>query len=139
MAANLHFAVCEVYRQAISERRAEREAFDMATSALCERHPGIRPAEARRRVAEMLCNDPPGSGVTGAQGVSEMTDKSPNKFSLRPEAPLHPAGAGSISDRCETASADSFPASDAPAWTAVTGSGAPRTGRSPLHNQEQSS
>ena len=66
MAANLHFAVCKIYRQAISERRAEREAFDMATSALCERRPGIRPVEARRRVAEMLCNDPPGSGITGA-------------------------------------------------------------------------
>ena len=31
MQANLHYAVCEIYRQAIAERRAEREAFDMAT------------------------------------------------------------------------------------------------------------
>ena len=49
--ANLHFAVCETYRQAIAERRAEREAFDMADAMVCERHPGVRPVEARRRVA----------------------------------------------------------------------------------------
>jgi hypothetical protein len=65
MAANLHFAVvCETYRQAITERRAEREAFDMATRVVCERHPGVRPVEARRRVAEMLCRDPPVPGIT---------------------------------------------------------------------------
>jgi hypothetical protein len=65
MAANLHFAVCETYRQAISERRAEREAFDMATRVVCERHPGVPPVEARRRVAEMLCSDPPAYGLLG--------------------------------------------------------------------------
>jgi hypothetical protein len=65
MAANLHFAVCETYRQAIAERRKEREAFDMATKVVCERQPGVRPVEARRRVAEMLCGDPPVSGITG--------------------------------------------------------------------------
>lgn len=66
MAANLHSAVCEIYRQAISEHREEREALDMATKTFCERHPGARRVEARRRVAEMLCNDPPWSGITGA-------------------------------------------------------------------------
>jgi hypothetical protein len=65
MAANLHIAVCRTYRQAIAERRAEREAFDMATRVVCERHPGVQPVEARRRVAEMLCGDPPVSGTTG--------------------------------------------------------------------------
>jgi hypothetical protein len=65
MAANLHFAVCEAYRQAISERRAEREAFDLAARVVCERHPDVRTGEARRRVAEMLCSDPPASGKTG--------------------------------------------------------------------------
>lgn len=65
MITNLHFAVCATYRQAIAERRAEREAFDMATRVVCERHPGVPPVEARRRVAEMLCGDPPVSGITG--------------------------------------------------------------------------
>src|SRR6476661_4467492 len=69
MAANLHFAVCAIYRQAIAQRRAEREAFDMATRVVCERHPGVRPIEARRRVAEMLCGDPPVSGVTGESSL----------------------------------------------------------------------
>jgi hypothetical protein len=65
MAANLHFAVCAIYRQAIAQPRPEREAFDLATKAVCERDPGVRPVEARRRVAEMLCRDPPVSGITG--------------------------------------------------------------------------
>jgi hypothetical protein len=59
---NSHFAVCETYRQAISELRAE---CDLAARAVCERDPGVRPGEARRRVAKMLCNDPPGCGITG--------------------------------------------------------------------------
>jgi hypothetical protein len=66
MAANLHFAVCETYRQAIAERRAECEGFDMAARVVCERHPGVRPVEARRRVAEMPCGDPPVSGMKGS-------------------------------------------------------------------------
>jgi len=37
----------------------------MASKVVCERDPGVRPVEARRRVAEMLCRDPPGSGITG--------------------------------------------------------------------------
>lgn len=66
MAANLHSAVCATYRQAIAEHRAEREAFDMvATKVVCERHPGVPPVEARRRVAEILCGDPPVSGGMG--------------------------------------------------------------------------
>ena len=69
MAANLHFAVCETYRQAITERRPEREAFDMATRVVCQQQPGVRPVEARRRVAEMLCGDPPVSGVTGESSL----------------------------------------------------------------------
>jgi hypothetical protein len=65
MQANLHYAVCETYRKAIAKRRAQGEAFDMATKLVCERHPGVSPFEARRRVATMLCCDPPISGMTG--------------------------------------------------------------------------
>ena len=65
MAANLHFAVCATYRQALTECRPEREAFDMATRVVCEQQPGVRPGEARRRVAEMLCGDPPVFGTPG--------------------------------------------------------------------------
>jgi hypothetical protein len=67
-----------------------------------------------------------------------MTNKSPKRFGRLPRTPPHPTGAGSASDRFETASADSFPASDAPGWTAVTGVGAPRAIGGPRHNEEQS-
>jgi hypothetical protein len=77
MAAKLHFAVCETYRQAIAERRAEREAFDMATKVVCERHPGVRQVEARRRVAEMLCGDPPVSGITGESSFKFIATEFP--------------------------------------------------------------
>jgi hypothetical protein len=71
--------------------------------------------------------------------LPEMTDKSSKPFGRRSEAARHPTAAGSIRDRCETASVDSFPASDAPGWTAVTGSGAPRiTEGGHLHNEERS-
>ena len=69
MAANLHSAVCATYRQAIAGHRAEREAFDMATKVVCEGHPGVPPVEARRRVAEMLCGDPPVAGDNGGEFV----------------------------------------------------------------------
>jgi hypothetical protein len=68
-----------------------------------------------------------------------MTEKSSTKCGRRPGARFHLTGAVSIGDRYEIASADSFPASDAPGWTAVTGSGAPRSGGGLLHNEERSS
>ena len=64
MEADLHYAVCATYKQAISKRRAQREAFELATRLVCKRHPGVKPAEARQQVAAMLCCDPPASGVT---------------------------------------------------------------------------
>jgi hypothetical protein len=67
-----------------------------------------------------------------------MSKKSLKRFSHLPGATPHPTGAGSASDRFETASTDSFPASDAPGWTAVTGVGTPRTIGGPWHNEEQS-
>jgi hypothetical protein len=71
--------------------------------------------------------------------LQAMTEQSSKKFRRRAGARLHPTGAISTDDRYEIASADSFPASDAPGWTAVTGSGAPRTGGDFLHNKEASS
>jgi hypothetical protein len=68
-----------------------------------------------------------------------MTDKSSDKYSPRPAAPPLPIGTVSISDGCETASVDSFPASDAPSWTVVVGTGAPRTRGGLLRNEEPSS
>jgi len=67
-----------------------------------------------------------------------MTNKSPKMFSRLSGTPPHPAATVPTGDRFETASADSFPASDAPGWTAVTGLGAPRTIGDPWHNEEQS-
>ena len=68
-----------------------------------------------------------------------MTEKSSNKFGHRPGTLPLRAGAVPIRDRYEIASVDSFPASDAPGWTTVTGSGAPCTGDDFLRNEEPSS
>jgi hypothetical protein len=58
MQADLHRTVREAYRQAISERRAQREAFDLATQLLRASQPRVKPIEARRLVAKMLCYEP---------------------------------------------------------------------------------
>jgi hypothetical protein len=59
MQADLHRAVRETYRQAISERRAPRKAFDLAAQLLRASQPHVKPVEARRLVAKMLCYEPP--------------------------------------------------------------------------------
>jgi hypothetical protein len=48
----------ETYRQAISERSAQREAFGLATQLLRARQLCLKPVEARRLVVKMLCYDP---------------------------------------------------------------------------------
>jgi hypothetical protein len=58
MQVDLHRTVRETYRQAISGRRAQREAFNPATQLLRARQPGVKPVEARKLVAKMLCYDP---------------------------------------------------------------------------------
>lgn len=65
-----------------------------------------------------------------------MTNKSLDGFSRLSVTSPNPT-AVPTSDRFETASADSFPASDAPSWAAATGLGTPRTNGGPLHNEEQ--
>ena len=68
-----------------------------------------------------------------------MTDKSSEIFSPRSRARPLTTGTPFIRDRCDTASADSFPASDAPSWTVVVGTGAPRPRGGLLRKEEPSS
>jgi hypothetical protein len=49
MATNLHFAVCEIYRQAISERRVQREGFDRPRNRCAS---GIRACGGSRPAGE---------------------------------------------------------------------------------------
>jgi hypothetical protein len=67
-----------------------------------------------------------------------MSDKMSDKFSPRPGVRPLPIGTEPIGDGCETASLDSFPASDAPSWTVVIGTGAPRTRGGVLRKEEPS-
>ena len=89
MQADLHSTVRETYRQAISKRKAQREAFELATELLRARKLHVKPVEARRLVAKMLCYEPPAlhgngeSSSVSSHGVSEMTNKSPKTFSRR--------------------------------------------------------
>jgi hypothetical protein len=59
MQADLHRTVRETYRQAISERSAQREAFELATQLVRALQPRVKPFKARRLVAKMLCYKPP--------------------------------------------------------------------------------
>ncbi len=62
----------------------------------------------------------------------------PKMISRLSGPPPHPTAAVPTSGRSETASTDTFPASNAPGWTVVTCVGAPRTNGGSLHNKEQS-
>jgi hypothetical protein len=61
----------------------------------------------------------------------------PKMISRHLGPPPHPTAVVLISDRFETASAGSFPASVAPGWTVVTCVVAPRTKGGPLYDEEQ--
>jgi hypothetical protein len=66
-----------------------------------------------------------------------MTNKSSKRSSRLPVTATPSTDAIPTRDRFETASADSFPASDAPGWAAVTGVGAPHTSGGPLDNKKR--
>ena len=66
-----------------------------------------------------------------------MTGKSSATFQPRPAAPARPIGPDP--DGCDTASVDSFPASDPPSWTVVVRTGAPRPRGGLLRKEEPSS
>jgi hypothetical protein len=68
-----------------------------------------------------------------------MSDKPSKSYNFHPEIPDPPTSAVSTVDCIEIASTDSFPASDPPAWSAITGTGAPCAGGGPLPNEELSS
>lgn len=145
MQAGLHCPLRDL-KQAIAKRRAQRDACKLATRLVCERHLGVKPAEARIKWRHaglrpvFLRHHAWSSLEFVITEFPEMTDKLSDPFGRRSGAARHTTAAASNDDRCETASIDSFPASDAPGWTAVTGSGAPcTTGGGLLHSEEPSS
>jgi hypothetical protein len=74
---DLHHAVRKTDRQAIAERRGQREAFDLALNLVLERQPQARPP-ARRAVAIMLVYKPdflPGTSSASAAGQASQTPR----------------------------------------------------------------
>lgn len=54
---DLHFSVREAYRRAMSQRRTEAEAYDLAVALVLKGWPHVV-EKARRLVAFMLATDP---------------------------------------------------------------------------------
>jgi hypothetical protein len=106
----------------------------------------MNPAEARRLAEMVFCH--PFATLRGGEspfdfyltiGYPKMTKKPAKIYKVHPKIPGHPTSAIATVDCIEIASNDSFPASDPPAWSAITGTGAPRAGSGPLRNEELSS
>ena len=70
MQLDLHHAVRDAYRQAITHGRTSREAFEAASDLVSANTPYLVLHAARRLAAEMLCREPDPS-IISAEKANE--------------------------------------------------------------------